>query len=116
MAVSNQIVKGDYVGHRLAMIGFGEKTLKLYDGPGVFSKEVMPYVGRNIESIEQVTSTTKTAGLGETMMTEFLFGTARAMGESQQAQHTVAIKWKDGKKSLAEVDGEIYSELVKLAF
>jgi hypothetical protein len=115
MGAKNKVIAGDYVGKPLVhtlgivMINYGffknlnvdKNTVESYEVVNEEShKSAMSAVGRGLVGSLLVGPVGMLAGLS-----------AKSVGT-----HVVAIQFKDGKKSLLEVDDKIYSSLTKALF
>lgn len=115
MAV-NKVVAGDYLG---LMLGFAGKEpyiiLKIF--------KTMPLNKTTVDSYEVITeehAKSATSGVVRGAVGAALLGPigllAGGLSAKNKSSHTIAIKFKDGKNSLIEVDEKIYKALVRTMF
>ncbi|MED4225602.1 hypothetical protein [Neobacillus cucumis] len=111
----NKVIAGDYLG-RSIMKSLG--TVQMSTG---FAKSLM-LNKETIESYEVVDESTKksaVSAVGRGLAGSLILGPVgllAGLSAKSKGTHVVAIQFKDGKKSLLEVDDKIYSTLIKLLF
>ena len=115
----NTVTAGDYRNRAIEMnwrgkvyirnglFGFGKKIFLNRDT--VASYEV---VGE--ESRTSATSAVARGAIGAALLGPV--GIAAALSARKKGIHTVAVQFKDGKRSMIEVDGKIFVELTRLLF
>ena len=109
------VIAGDYKGKGISRVG----------GPHIaisFKEEV--YITKDtVESYQvmnQNVSTSASSGIARSIIGGALFGNAGALGGAASAKvnisYTIAINFKDGKRSLIEVNEKIYKDIVEACF
>lgn len=78
---------------------------------------------KNVEAVEEITSeSTKSAasGVARGIVGGALLGPvgmlAGAMSAKNKSVHHIAVQWRNGERSLLEVDGEIYKAIITDSF
>lgn len=119
MMTISKIIAGDYAGCGIRYHKGGwlsEPIFELIDKPEVFGKSIDVQVGKDtIESIEVGGSDSK-YNVGQGVVGALFFGPLGLLAGGNDRRHSVTINWKDGKKSLAELNDIDYEELVKRLF
>jgi len=117
----NFVLEGDYKGKAL-LIKSGFKGDKLLLGPiGLFKS--LEITRDNLEAYEVITEeTSKSAasGVARGLVGGALLGPvgllAGALSAKNKGTYNVILQFKDGKKSLVEVDEKIYKLLLRIMF
>jgi hypothetical protein len=115
MCAKNAVIAGDYLHKRVSSVfgmaainyGFG-KTVNLNNST-VESYEVITDEHRKSAVSGVVRGIVGGALLGPV-------GLLAGLSAKNKSVHTVAIQFKDGKKSLVEIDGNIYKKLIANCF
>jgi len=119
MAASNTVTSGDYSGCRVWLIG---GQISLYDKSSFTGTKIRTISRREVDSYEVLDeSQKKSAGSAVTRgaVGALLLGPvgiAAALSAKSKGTYLVAIRWKDDKKSLIEIDDKTYKEFVKIMF
>lgn len=111
----NKVIAGDYEGKLIAnginclllMTGFFKK-IKL-------TKETV----ESYEVMDEESRTSAASAVGRGLVGSFLLGpigAAAALSAKKKGTHIVAVQFKDGKKSLLEIDDKLYKVLLKSLF
>lgn len=115
MGAKNKIIAGDYVG-KIIGASFGQ----IYIGIG-FGKNL--YLNKDvIESYEVITEEQRksaASGIARGAVDAALLGPVgllAGLSAKNKGTYNVAIKFIDGKNSLAEIDDKIYKELMRIMF
>lgn len=115
----SSIVAGDYIGCGITngqTLFHGPTGLELKTKPDITGKEMGITISKyTVESFEDMGSESKNS-LGASLFGSVLFGPAGLLLGGNNNRHIVAIYWKDGKKSLAELNDIDYRELKKAMF
>ena len=114
----NKVIAGDYKNRYVTYSGF---TGAFISGPGLVSKTI-DLNKTNVESYELITEDKMKSGtsailrgaLGAAILGPV--GILAGLTAKNKGIYCVAIQFKDGKKSLLEVDDEIYKGLIKSLF
>lgn len=119
MMMVSEIIAGDYKGcgiyYNKGLFGSGSKFC-LTTKPGVGGKDMSVTVSKyTISSIEDMGSESKNSP-GQAAFGALLFGPAGLLLGGNNQRHLVAIFWKDGKKSLADLNDVEYREIKKAMF
>ena len=115
MGAKNTVVAGDYKGKGV-MQTFNEVSIVtgLMKTVPVNSSTVENYEVVDEKSRKSATSAVGRAAVGGLLLGPV--GLAAGLSAKSKGIHTVAIYFKDGKKSLIEVDDKIYKALVSSLF
>ena len=118
MGAKNMVIAGDYAGRIVSGDGMTVMiplSLKVGDVIRLNKNSVDSYEVINTEQYRSAAS-----GFGRGLIGGALFGNAGMMAGVMSAKskgiYQIAIQFKDGKKSLIEVDDKIYKALVKSIF
>jgi len=116
MGAKNKVIAGDYINSSV-LAAFGTLQLVL----GFFDSIVLDK--SNVESYELITDEHRKSamsGASRGIVGGLLLGPAGMLAGSLSAKskgiYHVAIQFKDGKKSLLEVDDKVYRQMVKSFF
>ena len=119
MAAKNKVIAGDYEKKQIAL----ELTLsgqKAYIQAGLIKKV---YLDRNtVESYEVVDESSRksaASAVGRAAVGSFFLGPvglAAALSAKSNGIHIIAIQFKDGRRSLLEVDDKIYKAIITKVF
>lgn len=119
MMMVSEIVAGDYKGCGIRYFKgafLSGPSFNLTTKPGMGGKDMDVKVSKyTIESIEEMGSESKNSA-GQAAFGAVLFGPAGLLLGGNNRRHMVAIFWKDGKKSLADLNDQEYNELRKVMF
>lgn len=110
----NRVIEGEYKGKAV-----GYTSLRFYIMLGIFKS--IDLTTENVESYQLVDEQTFSAGAGEGLARGLVGGAiaggigalAGVMTAPENDIYAVIINFKDGKKSLIEMDGKYYSVLKK---
>lgn len=115
MGAKNKVIAGDYEGRPVSGVG---NSLYIVTG---FMKTVD--INRDtVESYEVVDEEIKTSAVsavGRGLVGSFFLGPAGLLAgltAKKKGVHVVAIKFKDGKKSLLELDDKLFKVLTRTLF
>ncbi len=112
--MKNVVVSGDY---KNSMVSLGFSGLYI----STFQKKVKINKG-TVEEYDVLSEERKTSGasaVGRAAVGSFFLGPVGLLAGAtakKKGVHTVAIQFKDGKKSLLELDDKMYKELVRSLF
>ncbi|MED3549943.1 hypothetical protein [Cytobacillus praedii] len=115
MAAKNKVIAGDYEG-KLIGHAFGIVTLSLG-----FTNSIM-LDKTTVEEYEVITEESRksaTSAVGRAFVGGVILGPVgwlAGLSAKSKGTHTLAIQFKDGKKSLIVVDDKIYTALMKKLF
>ena len=117
-SAKNQVIAGDYLKREVALF-LGKPTIKL----GLVDMcKIITIDSSTVESYEVVDETSRksvASAVGRAAVGSFFFGNAglaAALSAKDKRIHIVAIHFKDGKKSLLEVDDKIYKAIITKVF
>jgi hypothetical protein len=115
MAAKNKVIAGDYEG-KLITQAFGIVTLStsITKGFQLDKTTVEEYEVITEESRKSATSAVGRAFVGGVILGPV--GWLAGLSAKSKGTHTLAIQFKDGKKSLIVVDDKIYTALMKKLF
>lgn len=115
MAASNKVIAGDYEKKDI-MLTFGVVTLspKLFKTIQLDRSTVEEYEVIDEESRKSAVSVVGRAFVGGLILGPV--GWLAGLTGKSKGTHIVALQFKDGKKSLIEVDDKIFSALTKKLF
>lgn len=122
MGAANKVIAGDYSGLLVlkTVLKGGLDAVILKEG--IFSKPII-LDKSNVEAYELITEEhTKSAvsGVVRGAVGGALLGgvglLAGALSANNKGAYSIAVKFKDGKNSLIEVDEKIYKTLIKVLF
>lgn len=115
MGAKNKVIAGDYHG-KLVSSAFGVAILS----SGLFSS--IPLDKTTIEEYEVLDESHKksaVSAVGRGLVGGFLLGPAgllAGLSAKTKGIHIVAVQFKDGKKSLIEMDDKVYKALMTKCF
>ena len=119
MMMISSIVAGDYIGCGITngqSLFHGPTGLELTTKADMFGKNIGVRLSKyTIASIEDLGSESKNS-LAASIFGSVLFGPAGLLLGGNNNRHIVALYWKDGKKSLADLNDIDYRELKKAMF
>lgn len=117
MGAKNRVIAGEYEGKAIAVAG-GKPYILLGWG-----KSNMMYIDKNsVDSYQLVTEEyykSATSGIARGAVGAALLGPIgllAGLSAKNKGIHTIVIKYKDGKESLAEVDEKIYKAIMATMF
>jgi hypothetical protein len=115
MGAKNKVIAGDYEGkailHTMGVIKISVGFIKNVD----ISKETVD----SYEIVDETTQKSAVSAVGRGLAGSFLLGPVgmlAGLSAKSKGTHVVAIQFKDGKKSLLEIDEKIYATFIKLLF
>ncbi|WP_256761390.1 hypothetical protein [Cohnella sp. WQ 127256] len=115
MGAKNKVIAGDYNGKQISQT-FG--TLML--STGLFSSiQLDKSTIDSYEVMDESHSKSATSAVGRGLVGGLLLGPVgllAGLSAKSKGVHIVAIQFKDGKKSLIEMDEKIYKSLLKKCF
>ena len=111
MMMESKVIAGDYEGCGIRKANFGLGLL-LESKSGATIMKITKY---KIQSIEDMGNESRHS-LGQALFGSVLFGPAGLLLGGNNRRHYIAIFWKDGKKSLADLNDIEYRELIKVTF
>lgn len=121
MKAKNMVIAGDY-DKKLVMV-LRRSTEKLVIVLKTFGKDRLLAIDKNtVDSYEVVTEdSTKSASsaIARGALGGFLLGPVgllAGVSAKNKNSHTIALQFKDGKKSLIEIDGKLYKLFVREMF
>ena len=115
MGAQNKVIAGDYIG-KMTGVSLGQLYIaKSFGKPMYLNKQ-------NIEAYELITDEQRKSAasgvirgaVGATLLGPV--GLLAGLSAKNKGIYTVAIKFKDGKNSLLEVDDKFYKALIKTMF
>ena len=113
----NSVIAGDYIGKGISVIGgipnilngFGASNYVMIDKYAIDTYDVIT------EDITKSASSGIIRGaVGATLLGPV--GLLAGLSAKNKGEYTIAIKFKDGKNSLIEIDEKIYKAFVKACF
>jgi hypothetical protein len=114
--MANKVIAGDYAENPV-MFAAG----KIFIAYKLFKNLYLDK--SNVESYEVITDDIRksaASGIARGAVGGILLGPVGMLGGALSAKnkgtYQIALQFKDGKRSLIEVDGKIYKELIKLLF
>ena len=115
MSAANKVIAGDYE-KKPIMLTLGVVTLspKLFKTIQIDKTTVEEYEVINEESRKNAVSAVGRAFVGGVFLGPI--GWLAALSAKTKGKHTIALQFKDGKKSLIEVDDKINEVLMKKLF
>lgn len=117
MSAKNKVIAGDYIGKQVLGGGVAQAGISIG-----FVKQL--YLNKTtVESYEVISDEhqkSAASGAVKGIVGSALLGgvgmIAGAMSAKEKGVYTVAIQFKDGKKSLLEVDEKLYKAIVQACF
>lgn len=113
---ANKVIAGDYSGKAITLT-FGVPNILVSFGKGLTIEKT------TVEQYELITDEHRksaTSGVARGIVGGVLLGPvgmlAGGLSAKSKGIYQVAIQFKDGKKSLIEVDDKIYKAVIKLCF
>lgn len=119
MAKKNKVIAGDYEKKEIYFQSTWSGK-KVFIQAGFFKKIIIDKA--TVDSYEVMDETSKNSTLsavGRAAVGSFFLGApglAAALGAKKKRNHVVAIQFKDGKRSLIEVDDKIYRAIMTSVF
>lgn len=118
MGAKNAVIAGDYINKEILLTAGG--TLPLISVDYITDIELNKFFVESYEIITDDQRRSAASGVGRGLVGGALLGPvgmlAGAMSAKNKGVYQIAIKFKDGKKSLIEVDDKIYKALIKACF
>ncbi|MGV3465260.1 MAG: hypothetical protein ACO1OT_08205 [Heyndrickxia sp.] len=115
MGAKNKVIAGDYQGKAVAS-GFGVVFISNgFKSTIDISKETV----EEYEIVDESKRKSAASAVGRGLAGSLLLGPVgllAGLSAKSKGTHVVAIQFKDGKKSLIEIDDKIYSSLMKRLF
>ena len=119
-AARNKVISGKYEGKMVLEPSWPYKHPYIFVG---FTKNAFELNSKTVESYELVTdehSKSAASGIGRGLIGGALLGPvgllAGVLSAESRSTYIVAIQYKNGEKSLLEIDHKVYSALVKSCF
>lgn len=115
MGAKNKVIAGDYEG-KVVISSLGKIVIGVSFGKNLYlTKE-------NVEEYEVITDEHRKSAasgvirgaVGATLLGPV--GLLAGLSAKNKGIYTIAIKFKDGKNSLVEIDDKIYKNLIKILF
>lgn len=117
MGAKNKVIAGDYEGKLLGGSSFAGAFIS------ISIRQTVPLDKTTIESYELITDEHRksaASGVGRGLVGGALLGPvgllAGGLSAKSKGIYQVAIQFKDGKRSLVEIDDKIYKALIKACF
>lgn len=115
MGAKNVVIAGDYVG-KVVSQAIGQVYIIL----GFTSKvEINKGMVESYEVITEESRKSAASGIARGAIGAALLGPVgllAGLSAKNKGTHTIAIKFKDGKNSLIEIDDKIYNNLIRALF
>ncbi|MGE7837991.1 hypothetical protein [Viridibacillus arvi] len=115
MGAKNKVIAGDYQGknilHTFGIVSIATSLTKTID----LNKDLV----EEYEVIDESSRKSATSAVGRAFVGGVILGPVgwlAGLSAKSKGVHVVAIQFKDGKKSLIEINDKIYSSLVKKLF
>ena len=115
MAAKNKVVAGDYEGKPITQT-FGKIMIT---AGWMKTVEISKVTVKEYEVIDQDSRKSATSAVGRAFVGGVILGPVgwlAGLSAKNKSSHTLAIEFKDGKKSLVEIDKKLYSLLIKKLF
>ena len=111
----NKVIAGDYLNKKVLKIGFTvEISIGFVKGIQLTKETVEEYEVITEETRKSASSGIIRGAVGATLLGPV--GLLAGLSAKNKSSHTVAIKFKDGKNSLIEIDEKIYKQLIQNLF
>lgn len=111
----NKVIAGDYKGQGVMLSrGIARITLPMFEIVKINKDTVDEYEILNETSRKSASSAVGRAAVGAFFLGPV--GLAAGVSAKNKGVHQIAIQFKDGKRSLLEVDDKIYNAIVKEMF
>ncbi|MEK4527303.1 hypothetical protein CXK86_10355 [Paenibacillus sp. BGI2013] len=115
MGAKNQVIAGDYKGKYLTLM-FGSVSLST----GFFSSiNLDKTTVEEYEVMDATRSKSAVSAVGRGFVGSLILGPVgllAGLSAKEKSTHTIALQFNDGKKSLIEVDDNIYKAIMKKLF
>ena len=112
----NMVIAGDYKDKGLMIFGGGPRIVLTARDEVYLNKETV----ESYQVMNQNVSTSASSGIARSIIGGALFGNAGALGGAASAKknvmYTMVINFKDGKRSLIEVNEKMYRAIVEACF
>lgn len=115
MKAKNKVIAGDYNGKNVVP-AFGIVTIQT----GIFKSITLDKnIVKEYEVLDEESRKNATSAVGRAFVGGVLIGPIgwlAALSAKRKGIYTIALEFKDGKKSMIEVDEKIYKQLMKNLF
>lgn len=111
----NWVIAGDYKNTFVSVPAFGGITI----GPGLKPKKINKKTVESYEVLNETLQTSSASAIGRATLGSLLLGPAgasAALGARKRGMHWVAIQFKDGKRSLLEVNDKVFRAITIALF
>lgn len=111
----NLVIAGDYKNTLVSAPAFGSITI----GPGLKPKKINKKTVASYEVLSETEQTSSASAVGRAALGSFFLGpagVAAALGARKKGTHWVAIQFKDGKRSLLEVNDKVFRAITIALF
>lgn len=115
MGAKNKVIAGDYL-NASVMNMFGNISLSV--GPN-HSVAINKYQVVQYEVVDEEKRKSATSAVGRGLVGGLILGPVgllAGLSAKSKGIHIIALEFKDGKKSLIEIDDKIYKEFIKKMF
>jgi hypothetical protein len=115
MGASNKVVAGDYLNQTVIASFSSISIMKGFSTTISLDKTTVA----DYEIVDQTKQKSAASAIGRGLVGGFVLGPVgllAGLSAKSKGTHMIAIQFKDGKKSLIEIDDKIYSALVKKLF
>lgn len=116
MGAKNKVIAGDYEGRKISSLFGIVQIEKIYKQPAIiFSKDVI----EEYEVMDAASQKSAVSAVGRAFAGSLVLGPVglfAGLTAKSKGTHTIALSFKDGKKSLIEVDDKINKSIMKLMF
>lgn len=118
MGAKNKVIAGDYIESRISLTAGG--TLPIISVDNKTSIEMNNFFVESYEVITDEHRKSAASGIARGLVGGALLGPvgmlAGGLSAKSKGVYQVAIQFKDGNKSLIEIDDKIYKALIKACF
>lgn len=121
MGAKNKVIAGDYP-KWLVLSMFGTISINAPYGMKEYDVKTIPInkdTVTNYEIVEEESHKSATSAVGRGLVGAAVLGPVgllAGLSAKSKGIHTIALQFKDGKKSLIEVDDKIYKSIIKVLF
>lgn len=117
MGAKNKVIAGDYLNGTISPVRalYGSICISLVFKKIPINKDTV----EKYEVVDEKSQKSAISAIGRGFIGASLLGPVgllAGLSAKSKGVHTIAIQFKDGKRSLIEVDDDIYKELIKKLF
>lgn len=117
--MKNYVSTGDYAHFKISIDTKNCLKISALNGWKPLTIKINPETVDSYELIGEESHTSGSSAVGRAAVGSFLLGpigVAAALSAKKKGIHTIGIKWKDGGKSIIEIDDKLYKTFLSSMF